>query len=204
MVHCRRSTVDRRPSSVVHLQPRTMSPIVFQLFSVTALTFMSTNTDNLIIYTGFLSAKTGNKTSVVLAYYLAMSILLAIIFGVSLFFSKIPATDVKFVGLILSCVGVFLLIRQLTTKEQLITHQHYESRNLELMLGVTMLMDSFDTISVFVPLFADSNESGDIAVGGSFVSCFIIWGLSGLYISKLRIFKFLTLHKDKVTPIIMI
>jgi cadmium resistance protein CadD (predicted permease) len=71
------------------------------------------------------------------------------------------------------------------------------------MLGVTMLMDSFDTTSVFVPLFADSAEANDAAVAGSFISCFMIWGLAGLYISRLRIFRFLTKHKEIVTPIIM-
>jgi cadmium resistance protein CadD (predicted permease) len=181
-----------------------MSGVFLQVFTVTALTFMSTNTDNLVIYTGFLSSKQGSKVSMVLAYYVSMSVLLLIIFGLSLFFSKIPAEDVKYLGIILSLVGLFLLLRHLLKKDQPEHHAHFESRSHELMLGVTMLMDSFDTTSVFVPLFADSNESSDVAVGGSFILCFIIWGLSGLYISRLRIFKFLTDHKDIVTPIIMI
>jgi cadmium resistance protein CadD (predicted permease) len=181
-----------------------MTTAFYQVASVTALTFMSTNTDNLIIYTGFLSAKQGNKISMVLAYYASMLLLVSIIFCLSLFLSKIPSTEVKYLGVVLVAVGLFLLVRHWSRKTETQHHMHYESRNLELMLGVTMLMDSFDTASVFVPLFADSNDSSDLIVGGSFISCFIIWGLSGLYISRLRVFKLLTKYKDTITPIIMI
>jgi cadmium resistance protein CadD (predicted permease) len=181
-----------------------MSSAFIQVFAVTALTFMSTNTDNLVIYTGFLSAKQGSKVSLVMAYYIAMTVLLGIIFCLSIFFSKIPAEDVKYLGVVLSLVGIFLLVRHIYRRNQLTNNPHYESQSVELMLGVTMLLDSFDTTSVFVPLFADSADTNDWAVGGSFISCFLIWGLSGLYISRLRIFKFLTKHKEIVTPIIMI
>ncbi len=181
-----------------------MTSIFIQVFAVSAIAFMSTNTDNLIIYTGFLSSKQGPKASMVLSYYLAMTILLVIIFFLSLFFSKIPPADIKYLGIFLSCAGIFLLAKHLLRKGSPSHHVHFASRNLELMLGVTMLLDSFDTISVFVPLFADSNDSSDLAVGGSFVCCFIIWGLTGLYISRLMIFRFLTKHRDIITPIIVI
>jgi len=174
-----------------------------QVFIVTAFTFMSTNTDNLVIYTGFLSAKQGSKVSLVLTYFFAMSLLLAIIFCLSMFFSKIPAKDVKYLGIILSCVGVFLLVRHLYRRNHNSSNPHYQTRGVELMLGITMLMDSFDTTAVFVPFFTDSSEPHDVAVAGSFITCFIIWGFSGLYISRLRMFKFLTKHKEIITPIIM-
>jgi cadmium resistance protein CadD (predicted permease) len=181
-----------------------MTSAFVQVFMVTALTFMSTNTDNLVIYTGFLSAKQGNKLSLVFAYFIAMSVLLTIIFCLSLFFSKIPEKDVKYLGMVLAAVGVFLLVRHFYRKGNVNeSHSRFETLGIEVLLGVTMLMDSFDTMSVFVPLFADSSEAHDVAVGASFISCFIVWGLSGLYISRLRIFKFLTTHKDIITPIIM-
>lgn len=181
-----------------------MNAAFFQVLMVTAFTFMSTNTDNLVIYTGFISAKQGSKVSLLISYYVAMTLLLIIIFCLSLSFSKIPEHLIKYLGLILSTVGIMLLVKHLRTKEDNPSVPHYKTRSIELMLGITMLMDSFDTVSVFVPLFADSSDKSDVAVAVSFVTCFFIWGLSGLYISRLRVFKFLTRHKEIVTPVIMI
>ena len=140
-----------------------------------------------------------------ISYCISMSILLGIIYFLSQYISKIPADDIKYLGLILSGFGVFLFIKQNYFKKEISADSKaISSGNLKIILAATMLMDSFDTMSVFVPLFADSNEASDIIVGVSFVVSFLAYGLSGLYISKLRVFKFLTLHRDKVIPIIMV
>lgn len=176
---------------------------IFQVAAVSVVAFLSTNTDNLIIYTGFITALPGKKFYLILSYYIAMTLLLVIIFFLSKSLSKIPVADVKYLGLVLVGIGIFFLVKFFFKKEQLHQSRHINTRNTGVILGVTMLMDSFDTVSVFVPLFADSNESSDLVVGSSFFACYVIWGVTGLYISKLRLFRFLTLHSDKVIPVIM-
>ncbi|MBS1490205.1 MAG: hypothetical protein JSS93_06745 [Bacteroidetes bacterium] len=176
----------------------------FQVATVTFLTFISTNTDNLIIYTGFLTAKPGSKIGLLLSYYASMLLLLAIIFGLSLTLSHIPENDIKYIGLLLSGAGLFLFAKSFYTKSGYEPHQHIASRNAAWILAVAMLMDSFDTISVFVPLFADSNRQSDKVVAGVFIFCFLLLGISGLLISRLKIFRWLAQHSHRVLPVIMV
>lgn len=180
------------------------STVFFQIAIVACLSFASTNTDNLIIYTGFLTAKPGNKLGLLLSYYVSMSVLLVIIYGLSHTLSYIPVDYIKYIGLLLCGGGAFLFIKSFFSKEKYETHKQIASRHVGWILGVTMLMDSFDTISVFVPLFADSNKHSDRVVAGAFIFCFFLLGIFGMYISKLKIFRLISEHSSRVLPVIMI
>jgi len=133
-----------------------------------------------------------------------MLILLCIILGLSLTLAHIPPEYIKYIGVLLSIVGIYLLIKSFFSKEGYESKKQFASGSAELVLGAAMLMDSMDTLSVFVPLFADSNERSDEVIAGVFIVCFLLLGISGLYISRLRVFKVVANHSQRVLPIIMI
>ena len=174
-----------------------------------AASFAATNFDNLALLTSWLLGARGHSTPILIGHLLGMFVLLVLSFIFGLAANFVPIDWIGYLGVIPIIMGLIGLkqlrgLSSANTKTES-TRAPRTGLALPLSIATTQVANGVDTVLVFGPLFADSNETIDVDILIGFVAMSFVWfGLARFLGSHATRIKFIDHYGHWVAPIVMI
>lgn len=156
---------------------------------VTAVTFVGTSLDNLLLLIGFLGVRDYRKLDVMLGYTAALALVVAAVFGLSAIAHLAPQRYIAYLGLVPIALGLLHLYRLISHS---VAAPHVPERepvpSVALSVGLVMLANSGDTLAALAILFADSRTVFLLPMIATLFAMVAVWGaIAGWLVSHPRL-----------------
>ncbi len=143
---------------------------------LTATGFAATNLDNLALLVVWLAAARGRAGPLIVGYLVGMAVLLSLAVAFGLGAGWIPLDRIGLLGVVPIALGLkrlYGLVRRRPAVDA--STGSLGSPGLALSVAATQLAHGLDTLLLFGPLLADSNDPTDRVVIVGFVGMSLVW-----------------------------
>ena len=169
-----------------------------------AATYIATNIDNLVLLVAWLIGQRGSPWRIAAGFSMAAIAVLIASWALALSANVIPVEYVGYLGLLPMLLGLKLLL-------DLIRHRTSEgigpadAKTSSLAIAVTLFANSVDTMLVFAPLLADSNNEADFRIVAAYLLVGVVWfGLAQFFSRHARRMQSIVATAQWIAPLVMI
>ncbi len=172
-------------------------------FSLSILTFSSTNIDDLLLLSLFFSLPRPRYLNIILGQYLGMSgILLCSFLTAWIGSSWLPVSTLRYLSILPIIMGAWMLWQKHKTQH---SSQEPVLNDQILPIAVMVLSGGSDNISVYIPLLAQMNWKGQIELILTYLFLTGAWcGFAFLLTTNKFVRKYLEPFTPKLLPYIFI
>jgi len=181
---------------------------MYQIIPIAAGAFIATNLDNFALLVTFLVRYRHRPLNVASAYFMSISLLGLVGYGIAYAAAIAPVEYLGWLGLLpmaIGTAGVIRLVREKTSAG--VTGENYVEGSQTAFLAtlISQLSNGADTIVTFGALFADSNPLSDTLIGLTLATMAMIFFAGAHYaIRHPAIEKWIESHARQITPFILI
>jgi cadmium resistance protein CadD (predicted permease) len=145
------------------------------IVGITLAAFVSTNLDNLFILVGFLAASKGRTLRVHAGFTLAIIAILLFGVGAANAADFAPARYAGWLGVVPIAMGLHILIRLLRGGNEAMPETSIDSATSVLTVAFVTLANAGDSFAVFLPLFADTEDSFIALIFATGLAATLVW-----------------------------
>ena len=176
-------------------------------FSIAATAYAATNLDNLVLLVSWLLAAQLSARQIFTGYAIGMTLVLVVSMVIGLAGNLIPLNLLGYLGVIPITLGLKMLVELLRRRDRTTdTTSGIALQGTAIgAIALTMLSNSVDSILVFAPLLADSQQHIDIWIAVAFLLMVFLWFKLAMYATThARQIDALRTVGEWVAPIVMV
>jgi cadmium resistance protein CadD (predicted permease) len=148
-----------------------------------AATYIATNIDNLALLVAWLLAHRSSPWRIAAGFSIAAISVLIAAWALALSANVIPVEYVGYLGLLPMLLGLKLLL-DLFRHRTSVNSDTAISKVSSLAIAITLFANSVDTMLVFAPLIADSNNEADIRIVSAYLLVAAAWFVLAQFFSR--------------------
>jgi len=156
---------------------------------VTAVSFLFTNLDNLILGVLTLGAQ-HRRTLPILLGMVTASLLVLLLSGVGVAIgAAFDANLLGYLGIAPIAIGLYMLFyagrgQPALTEEASAVQEGSSAAGIWLGTTTLLFANSGDTLAILLPLLVESGRSAALVIAGSFLTCAVLWALLARLLSR--------------------
>ena len=176
------------------------------IVAITAVTFVATSFDNLVLLIVFLGDAGYRWGSVVVGYVASSTLVTAVAWGLSEVADQAPGRYLGYLGLIPIAIGLNEVLKLVRRREEILpVRPEIVAAKGALSVGAVMLASSGDTFAALFALFTDTADPYTIPMLATVASAALVWcGLAAWLFSHPPLERILSRSARYVLPFLLI